>query len=76
MMAQSDKNSACIHLLSIQKRFATIFCSNDISRCKETQLDADIGLSAGDIISSLTSEFIDLSSWIEETQVTIPTLNG
>lgn len=70
MMAQTDKTSAAMDLMSIQERFSTVFHSN-LLQSKEVEIGPP-----GSKLSSSTSEFIDLSSWIEETQVTIPALNG
>ncbi|KAL3506750.1 hypothetical protein ACH5RR_032132 [Cinchona calisaya] len=74
MMRQNYKNQAATELLSIQKKFSTIFDSNimksDHLQCEETDSRVDTGS------SSKSSGLIDLSSWIQETKVTIPTVNG
>ncbi|XP_027164148.1 uncharacterized protein LOC113764442 isoform X5 [Coffea eugenioides] len=73
MMAQNYKSSAAAEFLSIQKKFYSLFHSNPVKRdllqCEGTETRTGTG-------TSNSTGVIDLSSWIQETEVTIPAING
>lgn len=77
MMTQSDESPAIMQLLSAQKLFSSVFRADGVSsdhlqRCETynagSRLDADV--------ASQSPEMVDLSYFLHESDVTIPTLNG
>lgn len=77
MMKQSDESPAIMQLLSAQKLFSSVFHADGVSsdhlqRCETynagSRLDADA--------ASQSPEMVDLSYFLHESDVTIPTLNG
>lgn len=79
IVAQNHISPAVLQLQSIQKRFSTVIQSDGILQSEGTSVfndDAAPKSSAGNFSVSTSSMSIDLSSWIRETQVTIPSLNG
>lgn len=80
MITQAEKTSVGMQLLSIQKLFSLLFpidgMKNDLVSCHRTDNMAIAESSNTEPITSPSSEFIDFSSCMENTQVTVPTLNG
>ncbi|KAF5949538.1 hypothetical protein HYC85_011531 [Camellia sinensis] len=68
MITQTEKSLVAMQLVSVQK-FELLPCHRtDSTRNDKSTID-ELGISE-------CSEFIDLSSCMQETQVTVPTLNG
>lgn len=80
MITQAEKSSIGMQLMSVQKLFSLVFpgdaTDNDLAHCHGTESIANAESSVGDLIPSQSPEFIDLSSCMQDTLVTVPTLNG
>ncbi|XP_062107840.1 uncharacterized protein LOC133818795 isoform X2 [Humulus lupulus] len=77
MITQPENNPLVMQFLSVQKLFSVIFpmdgIKNYFSSCPRT----DEVLDVNSLVMTLQSSyFIDLSSCLQDTQVTVPTLNG
>lgn len=75
MITRAEESPAIVELVLAQKLFSSLFSegkinSNNLEHCTTdlTENDKPTG--------SQSSDFIDLSNCIKETEVTIPTLNG
>lgn len=70
MISLAEKNSMIMELITVQKFFATTFpldeVANEVLPPQRTDSTANHS----------SSDFIDLTSCMQETEVTIPTLNG
>ncbi|PON88647.1 hypothetical protein TorRG33x02_155520 [Trema orientale] len=79
-MIMPEKNPLGIQFISVQKRFSVLFplegTKNDFLSCPRTNEMVDAKSPVNDLITSQSSDFIDLSSCLQDTQVTLPTLNG
>lgn len=82
-MSRDEDNSILIQLKSLQNSFAELFSiggelGNSISLpCNGTNILSDGEVPSNNMTdNSQSPEFIDLSSFLQETEVTIPTLNG
>ncbi|KAH6816052.1 hypothetical protein C2S53_011808 [Perilla frutescens var. hirtella] len=77
IMTQAEKSPTMMQLLSAQKLFASVFhvdkVSSDHLQSHETY---NIGSSLDGDAASQSSELVDLSYCLQESDVTIPTLNG
>jgi hypothetical protein len=67
LITEIEKSELAMQLVSIQKIFSTVFSSN-----VEAKLVDDANSSA----HSSTTECIDLSYCMENTDILVPTLNG
>lgn len=89
MLLQTEESSVASQLTSIQKFFSSVFSAYDtegdhlldmpcLKKAEEAESsDFAGGLSHVDeLITSQSSEFIDLSTCMQNTQITLPTLNG
>lgn len=80
MITQAEKNPIGMQLVSIQKSFSLLFpqdgMKDDLLSCHREDNMADAKSSTNELITSQSSAFIDLSSCMQDTQVTVPTLNG
>ncbi|XP_059654608.1 uncharacterized protein LOC132301359 isoform X2 [Cornus florida] len=80
MISQAEKSSLIMQLVSIQKLFSLVFPAdgknNDLVPCHRTDSKTNAESSIVEQSTSQSSEFIDLSSCMQDTQVTVPTLNG
>ncbi|KAK6914547.1 Protein of unknown function DUF4504 [Dillenia turbinata] len=80
MVSQEEKSPLLMQLVSIYKSFSSVFPVNEVDSLispsfrGEHEVTADV--SGYDLITSASSEYVDLSSCIQESQVTVPTLNG
>lgn len=63
--------------MSLQKQFSLVFCGDDdVSGCRT---DSTSNAESSDCqlpVSHQPSDFIDLSHFMQDTLVTVPTLNG
>ncbi|KAM6545949.1 hypothetical protein CsatB_026685 [Cannabis sativa] len=80
MISQPENNPLVMQFLSVQKLFAEIFLidgmkSNCLS-CPRTGEMLNVHYPVNDIMTLQSSYFIDLTSCLQDTQVTVPTLNG
>ncbi|XXG62195.1 hypothetical protein AAC387_Pa05g0608 [Persea americana] len=90
MLLQTQQNIVASQLTSIQKLFSSAFSVNEIKddalpdvplpmkneRVESSEQAAD-GLShVGELVAYQSSVFIDFSSCMQDTEVTLPTLNG
>uniref|UniRef100_A0A5B7B4A1 Uncharacterized protein n=1 Tax=Davidia involucrata TaxID=16924 RepID=A0A5B7B4A1_DAVIN len=79
MITQAEKSSVVMQLVSVQKLFSLVFpadgMNNDLLPSNRTDSIANAESSA-EPITSKSSEFIDLSSCMKDTEITVPTLNG
>lgn len=77
MITEAEKSPLGVQLLSIQKWFSNLFpldqMNNGSSSCKSTE---NVESLVNNLTTSQSSQFIDLSSCMHDTQVTVPTLNG
>lgn len=78
MITEAEKNPLGMQLISIQKLFSLVF---PVGGRKDEALPshtvtADAELPINEHIPSQSSEFIDLSSCMQNTEVLLPTLNG
>ena len=80
MITQPEKNPLAMQFLSVQKLFSVLFpvegMKDDFLSCLRTDDMVDDKSPANDLMNSQSSYFIDLSSCLQDTQVTLPTLNG
>ena len=80
MIVQAEKSSVAMQLISVQKWFSVLFpvdeINNDLLPSISTEVMSIANPSISASITSQSSDIIDLSSYIEGTQVTVPTLNG
>ncbi|KAL5543155.1 hypothetical protein UlMin_010865 [Ulmus minor] len=81
MITQAEKSPVAIQLLSIQKLFSSLFplgggMENDLVSCHRINYTGGAKFPVDNLTNPQSSEFIDLSSCMQDTQVTIPTLNG
>ncbi|KAF8391815.1 hypothetical protein HHK36_022049 [Tetracentron sinense] len=80
LIVQEEENSLVMQLVSIQKFFSGVFpvdgMNNDLLPCPRINHMANEKSSIEELTDSQSSEFVDLSSCMQDTQVTVPTLNG
>ncbi|XP_038691989.1 uncharacterized protein LOC119990193 isoform X2 [Tripterygium wilfordii] len=80
MIAQAEHSSVGVELQLVMKLFALAFPidgrNKDLSSCQRTDYLASVASSVDGPIASPLSEFVDVSNYLEKSQVTIPTLNG
>ncbi|CAK9168174.1 unnamed protein product [Ilex paraguariensis] len=81
MITQVQESLVAMELISVQKLFSLVFPSddmnNDVLQCHRTDSRVNTESSSfEELITSQSAEFIDLSSCMQETKVTVPTLNG
>ncbi|KAK9932389.1 hypothetical protein M0R45_019628 [Rubus argutus] len=79
MIKQAETNPLGMQLISIQKLFSLFFPAGgmkDGSSSSHSIDNDDSKPPRNEVIFSHSSEFIDLSSCMQDTQVTLPTLNG
>ena len=80
MIVQAEKSSVAMQLISVQKWFSVLFpvdeINNDLLPSITTEVMSIANPSISASITSQSSDIIDLSSYSEGTQVTVPTLNG
>lgn len=79
MITITEKSSVGMQLISVQKLFLSLFplnrSNNDVLSCDRTD-DMVKSKSSDEPVASQSSEVIDLSSCLHNTEVTVPTLNG
>ncbi|XP_044498516.1 uncharacterized protein LOC123220379 [Mangifera indica] len=79
MITITEKSSVGMQLISVQKLFSSLFplnrLNNDVLSCDRTD-DMVKSKSSDEPVASQSSEVIDLSSCLHNTEVTMPTLNG
>lgn len=79
MIKQAETNPLGMQLISIQKLFSLFFTAGgmkDDSSSSHSIENDDSKPPRNEVIFSHSSEFIDLSSCMQDTHVTLPTLNG
>lgn len=77
MIIEAEKSPLGIQLLSIQKWFSVLFPLDEMRNgCLSGHTTENAESSASNLMKSQSSQFIDLSSCMQDTQVTVPTLNG
>ncbi|XP_024024816.1 uncharacterized protein LOC21387142 isoform X2 [Morus notabilis] len=80
MITQPEKTPLGLQLLSILKLFSSLFpvegTENGFSSSDGKNSMANAKSPDNDGTTSQSSEFIDLSSCLQDTEVTVPTLNG
>lgn len=81
MVTQAEESSLVAELLRVQNLFSLFFplngLDNDLlSSCHMKDTADNTESSTNKPITSWSSEFIDLSSCLQDSQVTVPTLNG
>lgn len=78
MITEAEKNPLGMQLISIQKLFSLVFPvggrKDEASPSHSITADAEPPIN--ELIPSQSSEFIDLSSCMQNTEVLLPTLNG
>lgn len=68
MVTAAEKSPLWMQLQSIQKLFSSPFTPDEVK--------SDLLQSDSNHVASQSSEIIDLSSCMQDTDVTLPTLNG
>ncbi|KAM7278993.1 hypothetical protein ACFE04_006127 [Oxalis oulophora] len=80
MITQTEGNSLVMELAKVQKLFSSFFPSegmqNDLSLAMGTDNMAFVESSNNERVTSPSPQFVDLSSCMENTLITVPTLNG
>ncbi|KAL6293880.1 hypothetical protein ACE6H2_002022 [Prunus campanulata] len=80
MITEAEKSPLVMQLISIQKLFSLSFPlgerKDDASSSHSIDNMVDDKPPRNELIPSQSSDFIDLSSCMQNTQVTLPTLNG
>ncbi|KAJ9189189.1 hypothetical protein P3X46_000515 [Hevea brasiliensis] len=80
MVTQAEESSLVTELIRVQNLFSLFFplneMDNDLLSCHMKDTAANAESSTNKPIISQSPEFIDLSSCMQDTQVTVPTLNG
>lgn len=75
IVTQAGQNSVVMQLISIQKLFSLVFpvegMDNDLLPCHRADYK-DIS----ELVTFQSSEFIDITNCMHDTEVTVPTLNG
>ncbi|XP_031276935.1 uncharacterized protein LOC116135380 [Pistacia vera] len=79
MITITENSSVGMQLISVQKLFLSFFpldkMNNDVALCNRID-DKSKSQSSDKPVASQSSEVIDLSNCLHDTQVTVPTLNG
>ncbi|XP_028114486.1 uncharacterized protein LOC114312456 isoform X6 [Camellia sinensis] len=80
MITQTEKSLVAMQLVSVQKLFSLVFpvdgMNSELLPCHRTDSTRNDKSTIDELGISECPEFIDLSSCMQETQVTVPTLNG
>lgn len=80
MITQAENSPLGMELASVQKLFSQFFhqdeMKDDLLSCHRPDSTADAQSSTNELLTSQSSDFINLSSLMQDTQVTVPTLNG
>ncbi|KAL8130229.1 hypothetical protein V2J09_019384 [Rumex salicifolius] len=80
MVTEVDENSVAMQLISVQKFFSSIFSGSGVNyNALHHHINDSEGIakaSSSKLATSKFSEVIDLSCCLQDSQVTIPTLNG
>ncbi|KAK2973661.1 hypothetical protein RJ640_017033 [Escallonia rubra] len=80
MITEAEKSSLGRQLISVQKLFSSVFLGDltgtDTFKCYGTVSIANAESSDGKLFTSQSLDFIDLSSCMQNSEVTVPTLNG
>lgn len=80
MITEVEKSSIGAQFISLQKRFSSVFCE-DATTSDVSELNGDLtsNCKSSDCqlpVINQPSDFIDLSHLMQDTLVTVPTLNG
>lgn len=79
-MVTLEQSPLRMQFVSIQKSFSVLFppdgMKDDLLPCHGNDYMANEKSSTNELLVSQSSDFIDLSSCMQDTQVTVPTLNG
>ncbi|XP_040999972.1 uncharacterized protein LOC121246054 [Juglans microcarpa x Juglans regia] len=79
-MVTLEQSPLRMQFVSIQKSFSLLFpqdgMKDDLLPCHGNDYMANDKSSTNELLVSQSSDFIDLSSCMQDTQVTVPTLNG
>lgn len=78
MITVAEASSVGMQLISVQKLFSLVFPLDRTggNLVPSSRTDHIANAKSSDTTASQSSEIIDLSSCIHDSQVTIPTLNG
>lgn len=79
MTTQIEKNELAMQLISIQKLFSSLFpqeVMQNTSSSQGTEYMDNSKSASNQHFASQSAEFIDLSKCMDDTEVTVPTLNG
>lgn len=80
MMTQPEKTPLGMQLLAVLKSFSSLFTVEeakiDCASSERTDSMVNAKSPVNDGLTSQSPEFIDLSSCLQDTEVTVPTLNG
>lgn len=79
MITEVEKSSIGAQFISLQKRFLSVFCEDATSDVTERNGDLTSNCKSSDCqlpVINQPSDFIDLSHLMQDTLVTVPTLNG
>lgn len=80
MITPAEGSSAAMELVSVQKLFSLIFpvdrMNSDPLPCQGIDSISNGKSRIEELVVSQSSELIDLSRCMQETEITIPTLNG
>jgi hypothetical protein len=80
MVTQAEESTLVTELIRVQKLFSSFFPlngnSNDLLSHQMPDSVANAESSVNKPATSQSSEFIDLSCCMQDTEITVPTLNG
>ena len=79
MITEKETSQLAMQLITIQKSFSSLFPPegmNNLSACQATENMDDSKATNSQDFASPASECIDLSNCMEDSEVTVPTLNG
>jgi len=80
MVTQAEESTLVTELIRVQKLFSSFFPlngnSNDLLAHQMLDSVANAESSVNKPATSQSSEFIDLSCCMQDTEITVPTLNG
>jgi hypothetical protein len=79
LLANTEKNEIMMELLSIQGRFSATFPVEDVepgTTKQKSRLPGATDLECTGGIADTTSLVVDLSAFLESTQIALPSLNG
>lgn len=80
MITEIERSDVGAQFISLQKLFSSVFCddatTNDVSECGKASTSNTESSDSQLRVTNQPSDIIDLSHFMQNTLVTVPTLNG